>query len=66
MITVNELRSVLNSFGFKEKEDKFTNTYTMGASIVVDFRKKTITYAPVDEDFKEGIFPTKESRQRGL
>lgn len=66
MITVNELRSVLNSFGFKEKEDKFTNTYTMGASIVVDFRKKTITYAPVDEDFKEGIFPTKEKPSKGF
>ena len=66
MITVNELRSVLNSFGFKEKEDRFTNTYTTDASIEVDFRKKTITYAPVDEDFKEGIFPTKEKPSKGF
>ncbi len=66
MITVNELRSVLKSFGFKEKEDKFTNTYTKGASIEVDFRKKTITYAPVDEDFKEGIFPAKEKPSKGF
>lgn len=66
MITVNELRSVLYSFGFKEKEDRFTNTYTTGASIEVDFRKKTITYAPVDEDFKEGVFPTKEKPSKGF
>lgn len=46
MITVNELRSVLNSFGFKEKKDKFTNTYTTGASIEVDFRKRRLHMLP--------------------
>lgn len=34
-------------------------------SIEVDFRKKTITYIPADEDFKEGVFSTKEKHQRG-
>lgn len=66
MITINELRNVLKSFGFKEKEDKFTNTYISGASIEVDFRKKKIAYVPVDEDFKEGVFPTKQKPANGF
>lgn len=66
MITINELRNMLNSIGFSEKEDKFTNIYTSGASIEVDFRKKKIIYLPVDENFKEGVFPTKEKQANGF
>jgi len=66
MITEKELRNVLNSFGFKEKKDKFTNTYMSGASIEVDFNKKKITYMPLDEKFKEGVFPTKEEPAKGF
>ncbi len=66
MITINELRNMLSVIGFSEKDDKFTNTYTSGASIEVDFRKKKITYLPVDENFKEGVFPTKEKQANGF
>ena len=66
MITINELRNVLNVLGFKEKDDKYINTYASGASIEVDFKRKSIKYAPVDEDFKEGIFPTKEKPANGF
>lgn len=66
MITINELRKVLESIGFNEKEDKFTNTYLSGTSIEVDFKEKKITYSPVDEDFKEGLFPTKDKQAKGF
>ncbi len=42
MIAINELRNMLNVIGFSEKDDKFTNTYTSGASIEVDFRKRRL------------------------
>lgn len=66
MITEKELRNVLTSFGFKEKRDNFKNKYATGASIEVDFGEKKITYAPVDKDFKEGEFPTKEKPAKGF
>lgn len=66
MITINELRKVLELIGFNEKEDKYTNTYSSGTSIEVDFKEKKITYSPVDEDFKEGLFPTKDRQAKGF
>ena len=30
------------------------------------FVKKKITYLPVDENFKEGVFPTKEKQASGF
>ena len=66
MITVNELREVLRSIGFVEKNDVFSNSYSSGASIDVNFEEKKIIYSPVDEDFKEGLFPTKEKQANGF
>lgn len=66
MITVNELREVLRSIGFVEKNDVFSNSYSSGASIDVNFKEKKIIYSPVDEDFKEGLFPTKEKQANGF
>ena len=66
MITVNELREVLRSIGFVEKNDVFSNSYSSGASIDVNFKEKKIIYLPVDEDFKEGLFPTKEKQANGF
>ena len=62
MITVNELREVLRSIGFVERNDVFSNSYSSGASIDVNFKEKKIIYSPVDEDFKEGLFPTKAGK----
>jgi type I restriction enzyme M protein len=66
MITVNELREVLRSIGFVERNDVFSNSYSSGASIDVNFKEKKIIYSPVDEDFKEGLFPTKEKQANGF
>lgn len=66
MITVNELREVLRSIGFVEKNDVFSNSYSSGACIDVNFKEKKIIYSPVDEDFKEGLFPTKEKQANGF
>ena len=46
MITVNELREVLRSIGFVEKNDVFSNSYSSGASIDVNFEEKKIIYSP--------------------
>ena len=42
MITVNELREVLRSIGFVERNDVFSNSYSSGASIDVNFKEKKI------------------------
>lgn len=39
MITVNELREVLRSIGFVERNDVFSNSYSSGASIDVNFKE---------------------------
>lgn len=66
MITKENLKCVLNFFGFIEKDKTYKKQYSSGASIEVDFQTQKITYAPLDETFTEGIFPTKEKPAKGF
>ena len=66
MITEKDLRNVLTSFGFAENSGVYENSYSSGASIEVDFNKKKISYAPLDDDFTEGKFPTKDNPAKGF
>lgn len=53
-------------YGFAEKNGVFKREYQTGASIEVNFNTQKITYAPLDETFAEGIFPTKEKPANGF
>lgn len=66
MITINNLRKVLHSIGFNENKDIYTNNYSSGACIEVNFKKKEIIYSPVDADFSAGLFPTKKNPAKGF
>lgn len=66
MITVNELREVLRSIGFVERNDVFSNSYSSGASIDVNFKEKKIIYSPVVKILKKDYFQRKKSRQMVL
>lgn len=66
MLTERELRNVLALFEFTGQNDIFSKSYASGASIEVDFNRKKITYAPVDKDFREGEFPTKDNPSKGF
>ena len=66
MITKDNLQRLLTDFGFVENNEVYKRTYTTGASIEVNFKTQKINYAPLDETFAEGIFPTKEKPARGF
>lgn len=66
MITRDNLKNVLVYYGFAETNGVFKREYQTGASIEVNFNTQKITYAPLDETFAEGIFPTKEKPANGF
>jgi hypothetical protein len=66
MITQDNLASLLDKIGFSMSKNVYSKRYTSGASIEVDFNKKKITYLPLDKDFTEGKFPTKEKQSKGF
>lgn len=67
MITVDNLKDVLLKFGFTESSsDVFKKQYQHDASITVDFKHKKITYAPVDDSFGNGEYPTKDKKSTGF
>lgn len=67
MITVDNLKDVLLNFGFTESSsDVFKKQYQHDASITVDFKHKKITYAPVDDSFGNGEYPTKDKKSTGF
>lgn len=66
MITQDKLPGLLNSLGFTENKNKWTQKYDCGGSIVVDLDKKSINYGPVDNGFKNGDYPTLENQANGF
>ena len=62
MITKDNLTTLLEhpDFGFTKRDNVYRREYPQGASIEVNFDTQRITFAPVDNIFKEGEFPTKE------
>ena len=66
MITKDNLPEVLRSFEFEENKNVWTKKYSTGASITVDFNSAKINYAPLDESFGMGEYPTKEKPSSGF
>lgn len=66
MITKEKLKSLLKYFNFAENDDTYQKDYPNGASIEVNFKKQKIAYAPLDNDFKEGEFPSKDNPSKGF
>ncbi len=66
MITVEKLTSLLTNFGFTESDKVYKKTYTNGASIEVNLKTQKITYAPLDNNFQNGEYPTKEKPSNGF
>lgn len=66
MISIENLKQLLTHLGFANNNEVFKKEYTTGASIEVNFKKQKITYAPLDEEFTEGKFPTKEKPAKGF
>ena len=66
MITKDNLPEVLRSFEFEENKSIWTKKYSTGASITVDFNSAKINYAPLDDNFGMGEYPTKEKPSTGF
>ena len=66
MITKDNLPEVLRYLEFTESKNVWKKQYSTGACITVDFNTKIISYAPLDENFKSGVFPTKEKPAKGF
>lgn len=67
MITVQNLKEVLLKLGFAEASNGvFKKQYPHDASIMVDFGRKKIVYAPIDTNFSNGEYPTKERKSTGF
>lgn len=68
MISIDNLRQVLDNIGFTYYPDidAYYQEYGCGGNITVDFKNKEILYAPLDDNFKEGEFPSKEKEANGF
>ena len=66
MITKDNIRDLLKHFGFTENEDIFKKEYANGVSIEVNCKKQKITYAPLDSNFAEGEYPSKDKPAKGF
>lgn len=66
MITVEKLTSLLTNFGFTESDKVYKKTYTNGAGIEVNLKTQKITYAPLDNNFQNGEYPSKEKPSNGF
>jgi len=66
MIKTDNIKPLLKYFNFTENCDLYKKDYPNGASIEVNFKKQKITYEPLDNDFKEGEFPSKDNPSKGF
>lgn len=66
MITQDNLANLLKHLEFSKKENIFKREYKNGASIEVNFNNQEIVYAPIDRNFKEGEFPSKNKPAKGF
>ncbi len=66
MIKTDNIKPLLKYFNFTENCDLYKKDYPNGASIEVNFKMQKITYEPLDNDFKEGEFPSKDNPSKGF
>lgn len=66
MITKDNLKLVLKHLGFVDVNDIYKRVYANGASIEVNFTNQKIIYAPIDNDFQNGEYPSKDKPARGF
>lgn len=66
MITKDNLADLLRFLEFAETKNVFKKEYQNGASIKVNFNTQEIIYAPLDDTFKEGDFPSKDKPANGF
>ena len=66
MITKDNIKNLLAYFNFIENDNIFKKEYDNGASIEVNCKKKKITYAPLDNDFAEGEYPSMDKPAKGF
>lgn len=67
MITKDNLKEVLGLLGFKEKsKDFFEKSYKENVKIQINFKYEKIIYAPIDERFKEGEYPSSQNPSTGF
>ncbi len=68
MITKENLSNVLDSLEFTKCKENgvYYQEYENGASITVDFENLKIIYNPIDDEFKDGDFPSKDKEADGF
>ena len=66
MITQDGLKSLLIYLNFTGNGDIYKKEYSSGGSIEVDFKTEKINYKPLDIDFRNGDFPTKDKPSNGF
>ncbi|MBR4324826.1 MAG: hypothetical protein IKP73_04800, partial [Bacteroidales bacterium] len=66
MITKDNIKNLLAYFNFIENDNIFKKEYDNGASIEVNCKKQKITYAPLDNDFAEGEYPSMDKPAKGF
>lgn len=66
MITTNNLSALLLHLGFSKNEDIYTRKYRQNTKIEVNFSTQRIIYFPLDTNFKEQEYPTKERPAKGF
>ena len=66
MITKDNLTALLEYFDFSRSGDIYKKEYPQGASIEVNMMSHKIKYAPLDGNYKEGEFPTKNNQAKGF
>ena len=66
MIAKDNLKLVLKHLGFVEVNNSYKKEYANDASIEVNFKTQKITYAPLDNNFQNGEYPSKDKPAKGF
>lgn len=66
MITQDGLKKLLDYFNFTSDGDIYKREYSSGSTIEVDFKTEKINYKPLDTNFGNGDFPTKDNPSKGF
>lgn len=66
MITQDGLKKLLDYFNFTSDGNIYKREYSSGSTIEVDFKTEKINYKPLDTNFGNGDFPTKNNPSKGF